>query len=231
MLTVSAAGPWSGAWGGREGVSVFTPPAAGLWLTVGKPGAAPLDGMLLVKSLTGVSDTPPEKSLAGKPFRESAIGWSLAGEWLPQYEGAELKLAAVPGENAVPALLTLGRTAGRPRRGNPVPARPEGWRACSPLEACIPLRRQSAERDAHPGSGSKPKTVPPRNSRRASPDGRPRRGRPLRRTVAASVRPGPEPASTSTMRRSRKVRLRAGTRGRGCSMKSRRAATNTSATA
>lgn len=102
VLTVSAAGPWSGAWGGREGVSAFTPPAAGLWLTVGKPGAAPFGGMLLVKSLAGVSDTPPEKSLAGKPFRESAIGWSLAGEWLPQYEGAELKLAAVPGENAVP---------------------------------------------------------------------------------------------------------------------------------
>ena len=76
-------------------------------LTVGKPGAAPFGGMLLVKSLAGVSDTPPEKSLAGKPFRESAIGWSLAGEWLPQYEGAELKLAAVPGENAVPAQLTL----------------------------------------------------------------------------------------------------------------------------
>ena len=107
VLTVSAAGPWSGAWGGREGVSAFTPPAAGLWLTVGKPGAAPFGGMLLVKSLAGVSDTPPEKSLAGKPFRESAIGWSLAGEWLPQYEGAELKLAAVPGENAVPAQLTL----------------------------------------------------------------------------------------------------------------------------
>ena len=107
VLTISAAGPWSGAWGGREGVSAFTPPAAGLWLTVGKPGAAPFGGMLLVKSLAGVSDTPPEKSLAGKPFRESAIGWSLAGEWLPQYEGAELKLAAVPGENAVPAQLTL----------------------------------------------------------------------------------------------------------------------------
>ncbi len=113
-LTLSVKGPWTSSWGGKADVKQLTMPIKSVWLMAAKGKEQPLKGVVTIKSFKAEVPTLPDNALTGENFERNLAGWTLKGEWIPQLEGAMLKLT--PTADAAAKATQLSIVFPRPGR-------------------------------------------------------------------------------------------------------------------
>ena len=137
-LTLSTTGPWSTAWGGSGNHNRPEFPLKSVWLMATKGKDQPPAGTVTIKSVTAEVPELPENAVSGTGFERNLAGWTLKGEWMPQLEGAMLKITPVSAGDR-PAQLEIvfpqpGRDLARRYRLTPGNTNPVYYKVPFPAE-------------------------------------------------------------------------------------------------
>ena len=137
-LTLSTTGPWSTAWGGSGNHNRPEFPLKSVWLMATKGKDQPPAGTVTIKSVTAEVPELPENAVSGTGFERDLAGWTLKGEWMPQLEGAMLKITPVSAGDR-PAQLEIvfpqpGRDLARRYRLTPGNTNPVYYKVPFPAE-------------------------------------------------------------------------------------------------
>jgi len=106
-LALSVKGPWASIWGGSTQDKQPAMPIKSVWLMATKGKDQPLTGTVTIRSFKAEVPQLPATAVTGENFEQTLAGWTIKGEWVPQLEGAMLRLTLTTDKTATPAQLSV----------------------------------------------------------------------------------------------------------------------------